>query len=175
MDLDNKIENHYKSFETPLREGMKNMDWEITMEHTEMMLGHYPGLDRKELCVCLGFCSAVWDTNYYTSYDIVVDYSLREGKSWFMQVEGEPLFANEQEVREVIDRLKEKGIIRSNVGYTINGFRGNCRSRICPKVFYHLERYLNMKPEIEDDAWLTVSRSFERAVQSAFGPIQPEK
>jgi hypothetical protein len=31
-----------------------------------------------------------------------------------------------------------------------------------------------MKPEIEDDAWLTVSRSFERAVQSAFGPIQPE-
>jgi hypothetical protein len=26
-------------------------------------------------------------------------------------------FANEQEVREVIDRLKEKGIMRSSVGY----------------------------------------------------------
>jgi hypothetical protein len=76
-----------------------------------------------------------------------------------MQVEGEPLFANEQEVREVIDRLKEKGIMRSSVGYTINGFRGKCRSRICPEVFYHFKSFLDMIPEIEDDAWLTVSRS----------------
>ena len=91
-----------------------------------------------------------------------------------MQVKGEPLFSNEQEVWEVIDRLNEKAIMSSSIGYTINGFRGKCRSRICPKVFYHFVSYLDMKPEIEDDAWLTVSRSFERAVQSAFGPIQPE-
>jgi hypothetical protein len=52
----------------------------------------------------------------------------------------EALFANEQEVKEIIEQLKEKGIMRSNVGYTINGFRGKYRSIICPKVFYHLYR-----------------------------------
>jgi predicted transcriptional regulator YheO len=57
-----------------------------------------------------------------------------------MQVNGKPLFANEQEVKEIIEQLKEKGIMRSNVGYTINGFRGKYRSMICPKVFYHLYR-----------------------------------
>lgn len=153
---------------------MGNMGLDIPKEHIELMLGHYSGLNKKELCVCMGFCSAVWDANYNTSYNIVVEYSLLEGKSWYMQVEGEPLFANEQEVREVIDRLKEKGIMRTSVGYTINGFRGKCRYRICPEVFYHLVSYLDMKPEIEDDVWLTVSRSFGRAVESAFGPIQPE-
>ena len=103
MNMDNKIENHYDSFETPSRASMEKMDLDIPKEHIELMLGHYPDLDRKELCVCMGFCSAVWDTNYNTSYNIVVDYSLLEGKSWYMQVKGEPLFANEQEVWEVID------------------------------------------------------------------------
>jgi hypothetical protein len=135
MNMDNKIKNHYNSFETPLRESMANMGLDIPKEHIELMLGHYPGLDRKELCVCMGFCSAIWDTNYNTSYNNVVEYSLLEGKSWYMQVEGEPLFANEQEVREIIDRLKEKGIMRSSVGYTINGFRDKCRSRILSRSF----------------------------------------
>jgi hypothetical protein len=55
MNMDNKIENHYNSFETPLRESMANMGLDIPKEHIELMLGHYPGLDRKELCVCMVF------------------------------------------------------------------------------------------------------------------------
>jgi hypothetical protein len=32
-----------------------------------------------------------------------------------------------------------------------------------------------MKPEIEHDAWLTMSRFLDAAIQSAFGAIQPEE
>jgi hypothetical protein len=32
-----------------------------------------------------------------------------------------------------------------------------------------------MKRQIEDDAWLTVSRCFEGVVQSTFDPIKPEE
>jgi hypothetical protein len=56
----------------------------------------------------------------------------------------------------------------TTVGYTINGFRGKCRSRICPKALYHLVLYMDMKPQIEDDAWLIVNRCFEDVVQSTF-------
>ena len=46
MNMDNKIENHYDSFETPLRASMEKMDLDIPKEHIELMLGHYPDLVR---------------------------------------------------------------------------------------------------------------------------------
>jgi hypothetical protein len=50
-------------------------------EYIELICRYYPDLDRKELCVCMGFCSAVWDTHYNTLYDIVVEYSLRKKRA----------------------------------------------------------------------------------------------
>lgn len=175
-DSDNKTDDPSNSgFESLLRESIGNMGWDIEKGRVELILGHYPDLDRKELCVCMGFCSAIWDSHFNTSYDVVIEYSINEGKRSNIGVNQKPLFTKEQEVKEVIERLKANGIMRSSIGYTVNGFRGKCRSKICPKVFYHLVSYMNMKPEIEHDAWLIVSRSFEGAVQSAFGPIKPEE
>src|SRR5688572_19433287 len=171
---ESKIDHSYNSFESPLRESMANMDWEIDKQRFHLINSHYPSLDKKKLCVCMGFCSAIWNTKYNTNPDAVTEYAIHEGKVWYMKENGKPLFTNEEEVKQVIKRLKAKGIMRFGIGYTVNGFRGKCRSRICPKVFYHLESYLNMRPEIENDAWLIVGHSFEGAVQSAFGHIKPE-
>jgi hypothetical protein len=151
------------------------MDSEIDKQWFHLIYSHHPGLDKRELCVCMGFCTAIWDTNYLTDPDTVTEYSIRVGRDWYMKEGEKPLFTNEKEVQEVIVRLKQKGIMWTTVGNTINGFKGECRSRICPKVFYHLVWFLHMKPQIEDEAWLIVSRCFGDAVESAFGPIQPEE
>jgi hypothetical protein len=147
----------YNSFESPLRESMANTVWEIDKLRFQLINSHH-GLDKKELCVCLGFCSAIWDTNYNTTRDTVIDSVFHEGKAWYMKENGKPLFTSEEEVKQVIERLEAKGIMRASIGCTVNGFRGKCRSRICPKVFYHLVSYLNMRPEIENDARLIVSQ-----------------
>jgi hypothetical protein len=123
----------------------------------------------------MDFFSAIWDTNHNTSPDAVIESAIHEGKAWYMKESGKPLFTNEEEVKDVIERLKQKGVMWTSIGYTINGFKGNCRSRICPKVSYHLVSILHMRPQIENGALLIVSRWFEAAVQSAFGPIQPEE
>ncbi len=175
-DSNSKIDYPYNSLESPLRESMSNMGSEIDKQWFHLINSHHPGLDKKEFCVCMGFCSAIWDTTHCTDPDTVIEYSIKEGrKAWYMKEGEKPLFTNESEVKEVIERLKQKGIMWTTIGYTINHFGGECWSRICPKVFYHLVSFLNMKPQIEIDAWLTVSRCFEDAVQSAFGPIQPEE
>lgn len=179
MDLNNssdKINEASNSdVDSTLGESMGNMFQDIDKEHTHLIYGYYPKLDKKEICVCKGFCSAIWDTNYHTTPDIVIEYVIREGKSWYMKENRKPLFSNEEEVKVVIERLKQKGVMWTTIGNTINGFRGQCRSRLCPHVFYHLVRYLNMKPQIENDAWLITSRCFEGAVQLALGPIKPEE
>jgi hypothetical protein len=42
-----------------------------------------------------------------------------------MKENGKPLFSNEEEIKVVIERLKQKGIMWTTIGNTINGFRGN--------------------------------------------------
>jgi hypothetical protein len=153
--------------ESPLGESMSNMSWEIDKQWFHLINSHHPGLDKKEFCVCMAFCAAIWDWNYRTYPDLVIEYSIKEGNVEYMKEGGKPLFTNEKEVSEVIERLKRKGIMWTTISYTVSGFRGKCRSRICPKVFYHLVSLLNMKPQIESDAWLIVSCCFEAAVQSA--------
>jgi hypothetical protein len=105
----------------------------------------------------------------------VIEFVIHEGNGLLYERKWKAIITSEKEVNEVIERLKHKGVRRMTIGYTINGFRGKCRSRICPKVLYHLVSYLNMKPQIEDDARLTVSRCFKDVVQSTFGPIKPEE
>jgi hypothetical protein len=173
---DNKIDHPSSSgLESILRKSMGNIFWEVDKQRFHMINSHYPGLDKKEMCVCLGFCSAIWDTNYSTIPNTVVEFAMHKGEHGYMKENGKPLFTNEEEVKEVIERLKQKGVMWTIIRCAISGFRGECRSRLCPHVFYHLVRYLKMKPQIEDDAWLSMSRSFEGAMQSAFGPIKPEE
>ena len=80
-DSDSKIDYPYNSFESPVRESMANTVVEIDKQRFHLIYSHYPGLDKKEFCVCMGFCSAIWDTNHYTTADTVIDSSIHEGKA----------------------------------------------------------------------------------------------
>lgn len=80
-DSDSKDDYPCNSFKSPVRESMVNTVGEIDKQRFHLIYSHYPGLDKKEFYVCMGFCSAIWDTNNSTTADTVIDSSIHEGKA----------------------------------------------------------------------------------------------
>jgi hypothetical protein len=52
---------------------------EIDKSLIEMLLGHHPQLNQKEIAVCLAMCYAIWDLRN-TKAHAVVEYSMNVGK-----------------------------------------------------------------------------------------------
>ena len=81
MNGSDRKNNTYDSFESHLRESIANTIWEIDKQRFHLINSHYSGLDKKETCVCMGFCSAIWDTNYSTTPDAVIEYAIHGGEA----------------------------------------------------------------------------------------------
>ena len=52
---------------------------EIDKSLIEMLLGHHPQLNQKEIAVCLAMCYTIWDLRN-TKAHAVVEYSMNVGK-----------------------------------------------------------------------------------------------
>ena len=53
-DSDSKDDYPCNSFKSPVRESMVNTVGEIDKQRFHLIYSHYPGLDKKEFCVCMG-------------------------------------------------------------------------------------------------------------------------
>jgi hypothetical protein len=127
------------------------------------------------MAVCLAYCYFIWDQKGYPyNYKGVVDYSMNVGREDSMRVNGKELFTNRQEIEEIIKQLRRKGIMKLNIDFLRKGLTARCDTGTCTRVYFEPIKYLNLKDEIENDAFMITSDAFGAAASRAFGPLRSE-
>lgn len=112
---------------------------------------------------------------YPYNYEGVIEYSLNEGRRDSMRSNGKELFANRQEIEETIQQLRGKGIERLNIDFLKKGLTAKCDTGTCTRVYFQPIKSLNLRDEIEDEAFMIASDAFRGGMLRAFGPVKAEE
>jgi hypothetical protein len=150
------------SFEDRLKDFAADLGSKIDKSIKELLYGYYPDLTEKEFAICEMIASAVWEHGLYF-YGAVVGTTAREYKE---------LFHNTDEVETVIKQLIEKGIVRDQITFIRFGIK--CKSNNCERSLLCPVRLLNLKDEIEGEAFMIYSSHFGSSTTEYFGPVKPE-
>jgi hypothetical protein len=155
------------SFEKGLKDFAGDLGSKIDRSTQELLYGYYPDLTDKEFAICKTIAYAIWDISM-PFYDAIVPTTAE----WHKE-----LFHNTDEVETVVKQLVGKGIVRDNITFIRYGFAGKlmrCKSSNCEGYLLRPARFLNLKREIEDEAFKIYSSEFESSITEYFGPVERE-
>jgi hypothetical protein len=62
-----------------------------------------------------------------------------------------------------------------NIDFLKNGLRAKCNTGTCSRVYFQPVKSLNLKDEIEDDAFMIASDAFRSEMLRIFGPTKSEE
>jgi hypothetical protein len=86
------------------------------------------------------------------------------------------LFHSTDEVKTVIKQLIEKGIVKDQITFIRyrSGGKIECRLNNCERSLLCPVRLLDLKREIEEEAFMIYSTHFGSSTTEYFGPVKPE-
>jgi hypothetical protein len=94
-------------FEDKLQAATIGLPYRIDKSEDELLAGHYPDLNQKELIVCNMVISTLWDLGD-TYHDAVISYAFENHKKAFSDV---------KEVEQTIKNLIEKGVLKIKIHF----------------------------------------------------------
>jgi hypothetical protein len=155
------------SFEKGLKDFARDLMSKIDRSTQELLYGYYPDLTDKEFAICKTIAYAIWSISM-PFYDAIVPTTAE----WHKE-----LFHNTDEVETVVKQLVGKGIVRDNITFIRYGFAGKmmrCKSSNCEGYLLYPTRFLNLKREIENEAFEIYSIHFGASSSEYFDPAKPE-
>jgi hypothetical protein len=161
------------SFEEGLKRFAKDLQSKIDKSIKELLYGHYPDLTEKEFAICEIIAAAIWDISM-PFYDAIVSNATEYYKG---------LFHNTDEVETVAKQLVSEGIVRDHITFLKWYFPPIMRckeclfrpsARNCQGYLMWPTRFLDLKREIEDEAFEIYSTHFGSSSTEYFGPVKPE-
>jgi len=165
-DMKHSPDNGNKNFEDRLKDSAGDWGSKTDKSIQELLYGHYPDLTEKQFALCDMIVSALWDIGL-PSYNAIVSTIAEKRKE---------LFHNTDEVETVIKQLIEKEVVESKIHFIWfrYGTGIGCKETSCERRFLRPVRLLDLKDEIEDEAFKIFSTQFESSITKYFGPIEPE-
>jgi hypothetical protein len=155
------------SFEERLKEFGIELGSKIDKSTKELLYGYYPDLTEKEFAICKIIASAAWESGLLYFYDVVVHNTAERNKE---------LFHNTDEVETVIKQLIEKGIVKDQftfVSFKHSNINCNCLHALESNLICHVRR-LDLKDEIEYEAFMIYSDHLGSSSTEHFGPVRSE-
>jgi hypothetical protein len=151
------------NFKERLKDSSEDWGSKIDKSVQDLLYGYYPELTEKQFTICDMIISALWDIGQ-PFYSAIVSTIAEKYKE---------LFHGTDEVETVIKQLIEKGIVESKIHFIWFGFGFQCNKSSCKKGFLRPVRFLDLKNDIEYEAYMIFSRQFATSVDRFFGPAEP--
>jgi hypothetical protein len=155
------LDNSNKNFEDRLKDSVGDWGSRIDKSIQELLYGYYPNLTEKQFVICDMIVSAIWDIGQ-PFYNAIVSTIAEKYKE---------LFHGRGEVETAIQQLVEKGIVESKIHFIWFGFRIECNKSSCKKGFLRPVRLLDLKNDIEYEAYMIISHQFATSADEFLGPV----
>jgi hypothetical protein len=160
------------SFEKGLKDFARDLTSKIDKSTQEMFYGYYPDLTDKEFAICRIIADSIWNISM-PFYDAIIPTTAEQYKE---------LFHNTDEVETVVKQLVSKGIIRDNITFIKYYFPPIMRCKEClmrstsncEGYLMRSTRFLDLKHEIEDEAYDIYATHFGASSDEYFGPAEPD-
>ena len=164
MDYNNSNAYSSTDFEDRLKDAGSGIAYKNEMNIIELVKGHYPNLNEKQLLVCEMVISAYWDLGETLYNDVV----------WYAATDYKKLFADEREVDDTVKQLIQKGILTTKIYFL--PFKPPegvpyCNPNTCERWLLRPKKFLDFSNhDIENQGFLIISNQFSAMVKEAFGP-----
>lgn len=154
------------SFEERLKNSGRDWGSRVDKSIRELLYGYYPDLTEKEFAICELIFSAIQSISL-PFYDAIVGKTAEKYKE---------LFHNTDEVETVIKQIVEKGIVKDQITFIQwrFGAKIECKSNNCERILYRPTRLIDLKDEIENEAFKIYNSELESSITEYFGPVERE-